>query len=225
MPSPMDAWSTWFVASSVPTAFNQQLPSYLLPSPSSRPSSSSSSTPHLLELGTGRSSLWPSPSPLLASCAATDPFRLGTPLVVPKVRGLECPYVALCLLCPPVRRPNAPLFGLLTATSHLPDRSSYSTFAQPCLNSASTPPNTPGTPFAEERLHGWLCKALTPKPSSSSAGGTQIAIDNILTVLLPSATQWWPPPSIQPGKAHSSLLVLPGKTPSSNLAEPLAPLQ
>ncbi|SAM85241.1 uncharacterized protein UBRO_20085 [Ustilago bromivora] len=162
---------------------------------------------------------------LLLPASKTDPFRLGTPLVVPKVGGLECPYVALCLLCPPVRRPNAPLFGLLTATSHLPDRSSYSTFAQPCLNSASTPPNTPGTPFAEERLRGRLCKALTPKPSSSSAGGTQIAIDNMLTVLLPSAAQWWPPPSIQPGKAHSSLLVLPGETPSSNLAEPLAPLQ
>ncbi|SAM62846.1 uncharacterized protein UBRO_21032 [Ustilago bromivora] len=49
---------------------------------------------------------------LLLPTSKTDPFRLGTPLVVPKVGGLECPYVVLHLLCPPIRSPDAPLFGL-----------------------------------------------------------------------------------------------------------------
>ena len=40
------------------------------------------------------------------------PLGLGPPLVVPKVGGAECPYAALRLLCPTVRRPDAPLFGL-----------------------------------------------------------------------------------------------------------------
>ncbi|SAM85451.1 uncharacterized protein UBRO_20913 [Ustilago bromivora] len=49
---------------------------------------------------------------LLLPASKTDPFRLGTPLVVPRVRGLECPYSVLRLLCPPVCRPDKPLFGL-----------------------------------------------------------------------------------------------------------------
>ncbi|SYW81879.1 uncharacterized protein UHO2_00383 [Ustilago hordei] len=47
---------------------------------------------------------------LLAS--KTNPFWLGMPLVVPKIGGLECPYVMLHLLCPLVCHPLAPLFGL-----------------------------------------------------------------------------------------------------------------
>ncbi|KAJ1017989.1 hypothetical protein NDA13_006597 [Ustilago tritici] len=49
---------------------------------------------------------------LLLSASKTDPFRLGTPLIVPKVGRLECPYIALRLLCPSVRSPDTPIFGL-----------------------------------------------------------------------------------------------------------------
>ncbi|SAM75303.1 uncharacterized protein UBRO_20022 [Ustilago bromivora] len=48
----------------------------------------------------------------LLPASKTDPFRLGTPLVVPKVGGVECPYAMLHLLCPTVHRPDAPLLGL-----------------------------------------------------------------------------------------------------------------
>lgn len=49
---------------------------------------------------------------LLLPSSKTDPFRLGTPLVIPRVGGVECPYAALRLLCPAARHHGAPLFGL-----------------------------------------------------------------------------------------------------------------
>ncbi|CDW96714.1 hypothetical protein [Sporisorium scitamineum] len=50
---------------------------------------------------------------LLLPASKTDPFRLGAPLVVPRVGGVECPYAALRLICPVSRHPKDPLFGLL----------------------------------------------------------------------------------------------------------------
>lgn len=49
---------------------------------------------------------------LLLPASKTDPFRLGTPLVIPRVGGIKCPYAALRLICPPERHATAPLFGL-----------------------------------------------------------------------------------------------------------------
>ncbi|SYW76792.1 uncharacterized protein UHO2_05509 [Ustilago hordei] len=49
---------------------------------------------------------------LLLPASKTDPFRLGTLLVVPKVGRVECPYAMLHLLCPTIHRPDAPLFRL-----------------------------------------------------------------------------------------------------------------
>ncbi|KAJ1027513.1 hypothetical protein NDA18_003516 [Ustilago nuda] len=49
---------------------------------------------------------------LLLPASKTEPFRLSTPLVVPKVGGLECPYLALRLICPATRHHTDPLFGL-----------------------------------------------------------------------------------------------------------------
>ncbi|SPO22535.1 uncharacterized protein UTRI_01213 [Ustilago trichophora] len=49
---------------------------------------------------------------LLLPSSKTDPFRLGAPLVVPRVGGVECPYSALRLICPAGRHATAPLFGL-----------------------------------------------------------------------------------------------------------------
>ena len=49
---------------------------------------------------------------LLLPASKTDPFRLGAPLVVPRVGGIKCPYAALRLICPPERHASVPLFGL-----------------------------------------------------------------------------------------------------------------
>ncbi|CDR99699.1 hypothetical protein [Sporisorium scitamineum] len=49
---------------------------------------------------------------LLLPLSKTNPFHLSTPLMVPHVNRPECPYAALCLICPSIRHPTAPLFGL-----------------------------------------------------------------------------------------------------------------
>lgn len=49
---------------------------------------------------------------LLLPASKTDPFCLSTPLVVPKVGSVECPYLALQLICPTIRHCTNPLFGL-----------------------------------------------------------------------------------------------------------------
>ncbi|TKY91067.1 hypothetical protein EX895_000003 [Sporisorium graminicola] len=49
---------------------------------------------------------------LVLPASKTDPFRLGAPLVLPKVGGIECPYAALKSICPAQRPAAAPVFGI-----------------------------------------------------------------------------------------------------------------
>lgn len=49
---------------------------------------------------------------LVLPASKTDPFRLGAPLVVPKVGGIECPYVSLKAICSAQRPAAAPVFAI-----------------------------------------------------------------------------------------------------------------
>ncbi|SPO26927.1 uncharacterized protein UTRI_10674 [Ustilago trichophora] len=49
---------------------------------------------------------------LILPASKTDPFRLGAPLVVPKVGGIECPYASLKAICSAQRPAAAPVFAI-----------------------------------------------------------------------------------------------------------------
>ncbi|KAJ1597917.1 hypothetical protein NDA14_007430 [Ustilago hordei] len=109
---------------------------------------------------------------LLLPASKTDPFRLGTPLVVPRMGSIECPYAALRLICPPERHTSAPLFGL--QDGHRPLT------------------RTPATLSAGVQRCGRQRRVLPPTPSSYWVDGPPTATGAMSTVPPPSAGLWSP---------------------------------
>ncbi|SPC67138.1 uncharacterized protein UHOD_11468 [Ustilago sp. UG-2017b] len=75
-----------------------------------------------LQVTLGQGNLLSPPGDIMADAekhcrisSKTDSFRLGTPLVVPKVGGVECPYAALRLFCPVHLRSTLSRLGLDTS--------------------------------------------------------------------------------------------------------------
>lgn len=151
--------------------------------------------------------------------------KMGPLSLSPRLRVWNVLTLPSASSAPQSTTPTHPSLGCLMVTSHSLAHSSSITFAQPSLALALTHLNMLGTPFAVGQPHGWFCRALMPTPSSSLDSGIPTAIGDMLTILLLSAAQLWPLPSMPPSTAPLSLLVLPGRTLSSNLVEPPAPLQ